>query len=254
MEKKSIPRIVGVALLVAAAGVSEVRAEGPAAARAEGPNVRLTLFYTPSTTELRAVALAGKPLFENDGTYYGLMGEARYGRFSLNAFYQGGASKEIEGGANFTAPTFNPLTNEKSNQIDVSLGYALLDNRFAGKVDLTLGYYRLWAGPQISPANWYNGPEIGLKGRRELESKLAIVYKVGFVPDYSVHGYVKGALRAGDDGNIMIYRLGAEYPIDQNILVTAGFQKVRLEGEIARDGSPAIVTLSGFYYGLVFTY
>lgn len=252
VNMQSVWRIAGLSLVVVAAGGFEARAQAPPAPPV--PKVRMTLFYSPATTVLKAPALAGKPKYENDGDYFGLMAEAHYGKVSLNGSYQGGTSEDIEGGADFTAATFNPLTYEKSNQIDISLGYTVLDNPYVGTLDATVGYYRLWAGPKISPANWYKGVEVGLRGRRELASKFALVYKVGYVPDYSVHGYMEGNLEAGPDGDIQLYRFGLEYPIDDHVLLTGGYQRVRLEGRAVSDASTAIVTLTGFYYGLVFTF
>lgn len=244
-KKKWMPGVFGLALVIVAGQAFE--------ARAESPQVRTTLFYTPATTELKAPALAGKPSFKNDGDYYGLSAEVYYGKFSINGLFQWGSSEQIEGGADFTAPTFNAVTNEDSTQLDVSIGYQVLDNPYTGQTDLTFGYYRLWAQPEISPANWYNGPEIGLKGRRATDSKLTIIYKLGYVPTYGVHGWVENSMKAGF-GNIFIYKLGVEYPLDKNLAVTAGYQGVRLEAEVFKDGSSAVVTLTGFFFGAVVSF
>jgi hypothetical protein len=164
-----------------------------------------------------------------------------------------GTTERISGGAYFTAPTFNAVTYEHSTQIDVSIGYTVMDNRRFGLLDVTAGYYRLWAKPEISPANWYDGPEIGLKGRKAFENKLAILYKIGYVPVYGVHGWMEGQMH-DENGNIMIYQGALEYPIDERIAVTAGYRHVELRAEVIEDKSTAIVTLSGFFGGLTFSF
>jgi hypothetical protein len=225
---------------------AEARAE-----EADTPRYRVTLFYSPATTTLKAPTLAGGvPSFENEGDYFGLNAEATYGKISLYGFFQDGTSDTITGGADFTAPTFNAITHEHSTQTELNVGYSVLQNPYTGTVDLTLGYYRLWAKPAISPANWYDGPEVGVRGRRAFESKLALVYKFSYLPIYSVHGWMDGKMR-DDHGNIMLYKVGLEYPIARNVSVTAGYQKARLQAEVIKDESSAVVTLSGFYYGVV---
>jgi hypothetical protein len=226
-----------------------VRAEAPK--EGDSPPIRVTLYYSPETTVLKAPALAGGvPTFENDGNYFGLTAEACYGKLSLYGFFQDGTSDTIKGGADFTAPTFNAITHEHSTQTELNVGYTVLQNPYVGTVDLTAGYYRLWAKPEISPANWYDGPEVGFKGRRSFDNKLVLVYKLGYLPVFRVHGWMDGKMR-DDHGNIMVYKVGLEYPIDKRISITAGYQKARLLAEVVKDESTAVVTLEGFYYGVV---
>lgn len=251
-EKKLIYGLLGLAALIVVAIPAEVRAEEPKAATV--PYGRVLLFYSESTTVLKAKTLAGGiPEFENDGKYFGLSGEIYYGKVSLNGFYQDGTTRRVSGGENLTAPTFNAVTHEHSTQVDVSLGYTVLSNRYLGEMDVTAGYYRLWAKPQISPANWYDGPEVGVKGRRAFENKLTIVYKIGYVPVYGVHGWMEGKMH-DDHGNIMLYRVGLEYPIDKNIAVSVGYRRAKLKAEVIEDQSSAIVTLSGFFGGLTVSF
>lgn len=251
-EKKLLCSLLGLVAVLVMATSTTVGAEAPAAATE--PRSRVVIFYSSSTTVLQAKTLAGgTPEFENDGKYFGVSGEMYYGKFSLNGFYQDGTTERISGGADFTAPTFNAITHEHSTQVDVSVGYTVLSNIYMGDVDLTAGYYRLWAKPEISPANWYDGPEIGVKGRRVFENKLTIVYKLGYLPVYSVHGWMEGKMH-DDNGNIMIYKVGLEYPIDRSVAVTVGYQRIKLKAEVIEDKSSAIVTLSGFYGGLTFSF
>lgn len=248
-KKKLIYGLIGLATSLVIASVAEVRAEAPK--EREAPRVRVTLFYSPETTILKAPTLAGGvSSFENTGKYFGLNAEVTYGKLSLYGFFQDGTSKTVKGGADFTAPTFNAITHEHSTQTEINVGYTVLQNPQVGTVDLTLGYYRLWAKPEISPSNWYDGPEVGFKGRRAFSSKLVFVYKFGYVPVYQVHGWMDGKMR-DDHGNIMVYKAGLEYPISDSVSVTAGYQKARLEAEVIQDESSAVVTLEGFFYGVV---
>lgn len=252
MRKKKLIRVfLGLAALLVAAVPAEVMAQ-----ETKGPALhsRVTLFYSTATTRLKATTLAGGiPEFENDGKYFGMEGEVHYGKLSLNGFIMDGTTTRISGGTYFTAPTFNAVTHEHSTQIDVSFGYTVMDNPRFGLLDVTAGYYRLWAEPEISPANWYDGPEIALKGRKAFENKLTIIYKIGYVPVFSVHGWMEGQM-TDENGNIMIYSGGLEYPIDDRVAFTAGYRHVELTAEVVEDKSTAIVTLGGFYGGMTFSF
>jgi hypothetical protein len=252
-KKKLVHGFLGLAALMVAATPAAVSAEEPKEQAAL--HSRVMVFVSSSTTLLEATTLAGGiPEFENDGTYFGLSGEIYYGKLSLNGFIMDGTTKRLSGGTYFTAPTFNAVTHEHSTQIDVSVGYRVLeDNKYLGSLDVTAGYYRLWAEPDISPANWYDGPEIGVKGRRTFGNKLTLFYKIGYVPVYGVHGWMEGQMH-DDHGNIMIYDGGLEYPIDERIAVAAGYRHIKLKAEVIEDESTALVTLSGFFGGLTFSF
>lgn len=211
------------------------------------PRVQLVLYGTTAETVLRAPALSGSPEFTNNGSYWGVVGELATGKLSIYAAYQGGKAKVIPGGTMMPpAPTFQPLTGERSDVIDVVVGYTVLDSATIGKVDLFGGYYRLWAEPMISPANWYEGPEVGVKGRREWTNGMAVEWKVGYVPTYTVNGYVHKSL-AQDD--IWLLRAAGEIPVYRKIFVTGGYQHMRLEAAATADNSVAVVTFGGFFLG-----
>ncbi len=214
---------------------------------ADGPSGRLIVYGTTADTELKAPALSGSPSFQNNGSYWGIAGEINAGKLSVWALYQTGQAETIPGGELFPpAPTFNPLTAERSDVIDVAIGYQVLEHQYLGKVDLFAGYYRLWAEPKISPANWYEGPQVGFKGRKEWNNGVAMTYKVGYVPTYTVNGYVQNSLRHDD---IWVLRIGAEIPVRKSFFVTGGYQDMRLDATATADNSRAVVTFGGFYLG-----
>lgn len=216
---------------------------------------RLSIIYSPHKTYLSAPEyLAGLGQIpkdhENSGDdYWGLMGEVNFGKFSLSVDYLTGTSDEIEGGADLSTPsTFNPLTYEASDTLDLVVGYNVLDNPIIGKMDVTLGYFRMWASPTISPPNWYDGPEIGIKGRRSWDGGYAIIYKVGYLPTVSVHGYMEDFnLMTGKD--IWNCKFGAEIPVYKSMSAVGGYMWTRAENEVVADGSAAVVEFSGFYIG-----
>lgn len=249
---------VAVTALLASSGV----------AMAEDMNGQIAVIYSPHKTHLRApgyLAGAGQLPKDHENTgnnYWGLMGEVNYGKVSLSADYLTGKSDRIDDGANFTKPySFNPLTYENSDSLDLTLGYNVIDNPIIGKVDITAGYFRLWASPTISPPNWYDGPEFGIKGRRSWAGRNAFIYKVGYVPAVSVHGYMK------DDNlmkgrNIWNVKVGGEFPIVKSISAVGGYMWTRAENVVVvndangqainEHGNAAVVTFSGFYFGAMY--
>jgi len=239
--------------LICAGGAAFLTSSAVMAEEVQG---RLSIIYSPHTTGISApgyLASAGQlPIdHSNKGSdYFGFLGEINFGQASIALDYLTGTSNTVAGGLDFTpnSPTFNPLSHEQSETLTLLAGYNVLDNPVVGKMDATLGYFRLWAQPSISPANWYDGPEIGVKGRRSWEGGYALTYKLGYVPSVSVHGYMK------DDNkmtgrNIWNCRVGAEIPVYKNISAIAGYERTRAENGVVVDGSTAIVTFSGFYIG-----
>jgi len=228
-------------------------------AMAEDVQGRLSIIYSPHKTVLSApgyLASMGLPPKEHENKgqdYYGLMGELYFGKVSVAADYLTGTSDTVAGGANFMAPTFNPLTHENAETLNLNIGYTVLDNPVIGKMDATLGYFRMWASPTISPPNWYDGPEIGIRGRRSWDGGFALTYKVGYVPTVSVHGYMKDHdLMTGR--NVWNYKLGAEIPVYKNLSAIGGYQRTRAENRVVVDGSTAVVTFSGFYIGGMYSF
>ena len=89
--------------------------------------------------------------------------------------------------------------------------------------------------------------------RKAFENKLTIIYKIGYVPVFGVHGWMEGQM-TDENGNIMIYSGGLEYPIDDRVAFTVGYRHVELTAEVVEDKSTAIVTLGGFYGGMTFSF
>lgn len=237
---------------------------------AEDMTGQIAVIYSPHKTQLSApgyLAGAGElpKNHENEGdNYWGLMGEANFGKVSLSADYLRGKSASVDGGADFSKPySFNPLTYENSDTLDIVLGYNVIDNAIIGKIDATVGYFRMWASPTISPPNWYDGPEFGIKGRRTWEGGNALIYKVGYVPTVEVHGYMKDSnLMKGKD--IWNVKVGGELPLYQNISAVGGYMWTRAENRVVDDGknsealnqygSDAVVKFSGFYFGAMYRF
>jgi hypothetical protein len=187
--------------------------------------------------------------------YYGFLGEVNFGKVSIGVNYLNGTSDTVAGGLDFSprSQTFNPLTHEQSETLTVLAGYNIVDSSVIGKVDATLGYFRLWAQPSISPANWYDGPELGIKGRMPLGGDAALTYKLGYVPTVAVHGYMKDD-NLMEGRNIWNIRLGAEIPLNKSISGIVGYERTRAENRVVVDGSTAIVTFSGFYIGGMYSF
>jgi len=253
MSNKIKIALVCCAAIGAATGTHSVLAQ-----EAQG---RIAIIFSPHTTDISApgyLASVGQlpKDHSNSGTgYRGFLGEISYGKVSMGVDYLTGTSDTVAGGLDFSpmSPTFNPLTHEQSETLTVLAGYNILDNPVIGKLDATLGYFRLWAQPSISPANWYDGAEIGIKGRRTWDGNFALTYKLGYVPSVSVHGYMKDDnLMTGK--NIWNMRIGAEIPVFKNFSGVFGYQKTRAENKVVVDGSSAIVTFSGFYIGAMYSF
>lgn len=244
------------ACLTAVAGFS-----ASAGALAEDVQGRLSVIYSPHKTDIHAPGyLISQGQLPRDPTnkgsdYWGVLGEINLGKISLGLDYLTGTSNSISGALDFTpnSPTFNPLTHEQSETLALHAGYTVLDNPVIGKMDATLGYFRMWAQPSISPANWYDGLEIGVKGRRSWDGGFAITYRLGYLPSVSAYGYVADENLM--EGKTMLnFRVGAEVPVTKNISAIGGYQKTRAVNKVVVDGSDAIVNFSGFYIGGMFSF
>lgn len=245
-----------VACLMAVAGGS-----ASTGAMAEDIQGRLSVIYSPHKTNIHApgylISVGQLPRdSSNKGSdYWGILGEVNYGKVSLGVDYLTGTSDTISGALDFTpnSPTFNPLTHEQSETLALHAGYNVLDNPVIGKMDATLGYFRMWAQPSISPANWYDGLEIGVKGRRSWDGGFALTYRFGYLPSVTAHGYVA-------DDNLMEgkymwnFRIGAEVPVFKNISAIGGYQRTRAVNKVVVDGSDAVVLFSGFYLGGMYSF
>lgn len=230
-------------------------------AMAEDVQGRLSVIYSPHKTTIVAPGylisqgqLPRDP--SNDGPdYWGVLGEVNFGKVSLGVDYLTGTSKTISGALDFTpnSPTFNPLTHEQSETLALHAGYNVLDNPVIGKMDATLGYFRMWAQPSISPANWYDGLEIGVKGRRSWDGGFAITYRLGYLPSVTAHGYVADE-NLMEGRNMLNFRIGGEVPIFKSLSAIGGYQRTRAENKVVVDGSKAVVTFSGFYIGGMYSF
>jgi len=228
--------------------------------QAEDVKGSLSILYSPHTTYLSAPGylqnLGQLPIdHENKGKeYYGFQGEVNYGKYLLSIDYLSGTSDTIAGALDtdvhgaFIPGSFNPLSYESSETLDISAGYSILGGGSADKLAATVGYFRLWASPAISPPNWYDGVEIGLKGKYSVHKSLALTGKLGYVPDVSVHGYMKDDNRM--TGRYLVnYTIGAEVPVGADISIIGGYKSLRAVNKVVVDGSKAVVKFTGFYVG-----
>jgi len=229
--------------------------------QAEDVKGSFSILYSPHTTHLSAPGYLSKSNpqqlaidHENKGNeYYGFQGEVNYGRYLISVDYLSGTSNKIDlpGAGDYTVPlstTFNPLTYETSETLDLCAGYRIFSGGSVNNLAGTVGYFRMWASPAISPPNWYDGLEIGLKGKYSVHKSLALTGRIGYVPDVSVHGYMK-------DRNLMTgkylvnYAVGAEVPVGSDISIIGGYKNLRAVNRVVIDGSKAVVKFTGFYVG-----
>lgn len=227
--------------------------------RAEDVEGSVSLLFSPHTTKLSAPqylqALGQLPIDHTNRSneYYGLQGEVNYGRYLLSLDYLTGLSKTVVNGLDMSpnSTLFNPLSHETSEVVDLRAGYTFLNNGPVGTIAATLGYFRLWASPAISPPNWYDGVEFGVNGKYCVNNLFSLTYKLGYVPDVSVHGYMK------DDGlmegrYLVNYKIGAEVPIIKDFSIIGGYQSLRAVNKVILPqayGSAAVVKFTGCYIG-----
>lgn len=221
------------------------------AAAAQELDGRVSVTWNPTETSLQVASLTGRPEFTHEGDYYQLIGEVRKGKFVAYLAYQFGESDHVEGGDDPTSPTFNPMTDEELEMFDLTVGYQLLDTPYTGRMDLAVGYYRLWADPAISPSNWYAGPEVTLKGNKRWENGFGVDYRVAYVPSFSVNGYIAVAL---EDRYIFHYRVAAEYFLGKSFGFQAGYQEYKIKAKVKFDGTDALVNPAGFFAGVVYNF
>jgi len=232
----AIPGLFTLALLTAATP-----------AHGDEPAIRLVGFGSICETQLKAPALSGKPAFVNHGAYAGIEGEISVGNLDLIGRYQTGQGHVIPGGNLMPpAPTFQPLTGERTDVLDVLLGYTVLKGPALGSLAVGVGFYRLWAVPMISPANWYQGYQVGVAGRKEWRNHAAIACKIGYVPAYTVNGYVSTELRHND---IWLGKLEGDLPVCGPFFLNVGYQAMSLHATAIKDGSTATVNFGGFFLG-----
>ena len=181
----------------------------------------VTVFYSPSSSDLEVPSLTGKPSFTNDGHYGGGFGDVLLvDRVGVTGGVLFGATNTIPGGADFTSPTFNPTTHEIARILDVAGTFALVKTGSA-RVDATAGYFYLYAKPEISEANSYGGPALGFRTKYIWSNGLDVHGNLSIVPTFFVHGNVEGVLLAE---SIVVYRFGADYAIAEHLAVSAGYQ------------------------------
>ena len=227
--------------------------------QAEDVKGSLSILYSPHKTGLSApgyLSSLGQLPKDHDNKgreYYGFQGEVNYGKYLLSIDYLTGTSNTIAGALDtdvngFIPGSFNPLSYETSETLAISAGYSIFGGGSADKLAATVGYFRMWASPAISPPNWYDGVEIGLKGKYSVHKSLALTGKLGYVPDVSVHGYMKdGNLMTGK--NLVNYSIGAEVPLGADISIVGGYKSLRAVNEVVKDGSDAVVKFTGYYVG-----
>jgi hypothetical protein len=237
--------------------------------KAEDVKGSFSILYSQQRTVLSAGQYLANPLpgyapqlpidHENTGNgYYGFQGEVNYGRYLLSVDYLTGTSKTVDGALDDMAQgkaysnSFNPLTHETSEVLDLAAGYTVVENGANDKLAATLGYFRMWASPTISPPNWYDGLEIGVKGRYQLFDRLVLTGNLGYVPNVSVHGYMnKERVMVGD--YLVHYTLGAEVPLATGMSIIGGYKNLRAENTVILKnlaaGSKATVKFKGFFVG-----
>jgi hypothetical protein len=242
--------------------------------RAEDVKGSLSILYSHQKTVLSAGQYLANPLpgyasqlpidHENTGNgYYGFQGEVNYGRYLLSVDYLTGTSKTIVGALDDMAngisnsTSFNPLTHETSESLDLSAGYTVVQNGANDKLAATIGYFRMWASPTISPANWYDGCEIGLKGRYQLFERLILTGRLGYVPNVSVHGYMNAEhVMVGD--YLVNYTVGLEMPLSSGMSIIGGYKNLRAENTVILKnpaaGSSATVKFKGVYVGAQYNF
>ena len=230
------------------------------------PDTRISVFYSPHKTDLSVKeyfqSLGQLPKDHSiDGNYYGLMAEKSFGKtFSIGADYLEGKSDTIAGASNFETPElFNPLNNEKAKILSLFGGYTVFDSPVFGQHEVAVGYWRMWARPAISAANWYDGIELGAKGRKTWENGFALTYRIGYVPDVTLHGYLKHS-NAMEGKHALNYRFGAEIPVYKNFNVVGGYQKTKSISKVIMQtppgayGARAALNFSGIYIGAQYAF
>jgi len=222
--------------------------------QAEDVKGSLAIIYSPHTTLLSApkYLISQGQLgidHENKGKdYYGFQGEVNYGKYLLSIDYLTGVSDTIPGALSGDPNTFNPLSYESAESLHISAGYSIVGGGSDDKLAATLGYWRMWAVPAISAPNWYDGVEIGLKGKYSVHKSLALTGKLGYVPNVTAYGSMK-------DHNLMTgkymvnYMIGAEVPLGADLSIVGGYKSLRSVNKVVDGGSDAVLKFTGLYVG-----
>lgn len=259
---------------VAAAMILTVSARAQAQ-ETKGVQAKATVFYSHSTTVLKAEAMTYSPKFEIKGDYVGVLLESplKYKRFGVSAAFLQGTSKDIPGAADFVTSgfnpayyaTFNPLTDETIKKLSVNLTFTALDYRdHTGNLDLSFGRFLLESEPGISKGNTFGGYSFGVAGGYDWQfgvHGLSINGTASYVPTFFVHGNVEGQFT---QDYILEYRLGLEYTLLKHYGLTLGYQGMYLRGIITDEtkafaeqslgksvSDAAIVTANGLYFGVL---
>lgn len=259
------------AVLVAA---TTLAAAYPASAQnANGPDAKVTVYYSPAKTILKAEAMTFSPSFDITGDYFAVLFEAplKYKRLGVTGGWLQGTSKTLPGATDFITsgydfryyPTFNPLTDETIKRLTTTLTFTALDYQdHKGNLDITGGWFLLESQPGISKGNTFGGFSIGLAGAYDWQvhdRALSLTGMTSYVPTYFVHGNVEGQFT---QDYIVEYRAAVEYDVARHLGITAGYQGMYLKGLITDQtrgigqavlgravSDSAIVTANGFFVG-----
>lgn len=241
----------------------------------KGAQAKATVFYSHSTTVLKAEAMTFSPKFDIKGDYVGVLLESplKYKRFGVSGAFLQGTSEDIAGAADFVTSgynpayyaTFNPLTDETIKKLSVNLTFTALDYQdHTGHLDFTAGRFLLESQPGISKGNTFGGYSFGVAGGYDRQfgiHGIGINGTFSYVPTFFVHGNVEGQFT---QDYIMEYRLGLEYTLMKHYGLTLGYQGMYLRGIITDQtkaaaeqmlgksvSNAAIVTATGLYFGVV---
>ena len=228
------------------------------------PQYRLAVIYSPHKTELHAPnylqsqGFLPKDHSSSGANYYGFMGEVNFGDINLSLDYLAGTADSYPGATDTTNNnSFNPLSDQQTETLTHLIGYNVLNSPIFGRWDATVGYCRIWEQKAVTPANWYDGLEFGVKGRRTWKGGFALVYKLGYVPFASLHGFMKDYNHMSGD-NILNAKFGVEIPVVNgaygSLSAIGGYLWSRTENRALFDGSGAIATFSGFYLGGMYSF
>jgi len=194
---------------------------------------KIGILYTPLT-----VSDEVNPKDSNTANSFGVTGEVSFAeKFGAALSYTTGKTKD---------DVNKDASNCTVSVLNVDGTYTLVNTKEYGKIDLTLGYNNFKFDPEVGTENTYSGVAVGVKGTYDAGSNITLDYKLSYAPSLTISDNMKDFYKSG---TAFGYKIGIDYPVQNNFSVIAGYAGNNLSLKDKTDDQNKKASVSGFYLG-----